>query len=270
MFPIIHLWNKIEIPTYFLSFFIGCILALLLLRKMNKSVKDDILYSSVYMIIGIGAGAKVMYFFSKLPRIILRFSVFVEFLKTDFIGAINYAFGGLTFFGGLVGAILGLYIYCKRYKLDFVEFVRIFVPVFPLVHGFGRIGCFLAGCCYGKEYHGPMSVIFPYNEFMTELSTVPRFPVQLMEALGNFIIFAILIVLFRKNFDAYKLLGTYLLMYSLLRFFDEFLRGDSDRGLYKYISTSQIICIILIPIAIFLIIRYRNNYSKKECADENI
>ena len=76
----------------------------------------------------------------------------------------NYLFGGLVFYGGLIGAFLGIFCYCKQYHLSYVPYMDVFAPLIPFVHGIGRIGCFCSGCCYGIEYYGPFAIQFPYNE----------------------------------------------------------------------------------------------------------
>ena len=195
-----------------------------------------------------------MYFVSKLPVIIPKFDVYIEYWKSNPIGAFNFSFGGLVFYGGLIGAVLGVYIYCKQYKMPFMPLTDIFAPLIPFVHGVGRIGCFMAGCCYGKEYHGFGSVQFPENSLMPQLDDVPRIPVQLIEAGLNFIIAVVLLVVQKKKkMKTGQLLGIYLVYYTIIRYLMEMMRGDSVRGAVGGVSTSQIISIILIPIGIVLL-----------------
>jgi phosphatidylglycerol:prolipoprotein diacylglycerol transferase len=175
-------------------------------------------------------------------------------LKRDPMRAMNYSFGGLVFYGGLIGTVVGAYIYCKQYKMPFSPLLDIFAPLIPFVHGMGRIGCFLAGCCYGKEYHGFGSVQFPNNELIKELDDVPRVPVQLIEAGCNFIIAFVLYKLMKLGkLTLGQLMGIYIVYYTIIRFLTEMLRGDAVRGNVGGISTSQIISIILIPIGIILV-----------------
>lgn len=258
MHPFIVISEKynFKIPTYILSFFIGVVILIILARRYaikEKFSKYDVLYAVIYGIIGIFLGAKLFYFLSKVPKIVTHFSSFIESLKNDTMNTLASIFGGLVFYGGLIGAILGVYIYCRQYKISFMELSRILVPYFPLAHAFGRVGCFFAGCCFGMEYYGPLSVQFPYNELVPELSSVPRLPVQLIEAFINLIIFAILIYLRnKKRKNAMFIAGAYCLMYAVVRYTLEFFRGDSDRGDYGFITTSQFISIFIIAIAVFL------------------
>ena len=129
----------------------------------------------------------------------------------------------------------------------------IFAPLIPLIHGFGRVGCFCSGCCYGKEYHGIFSVQFPYNEMIPELSDVPRVPVQLLEAGMNFLVFGILMYIGKKGIcKTGQMMGIYLIYYTIARFFLEMLRGDGIRGSIGIFSTSQLISILLLPLGIYL------------------
>ena len=257
MFPNIVLFDKFTIPLYGPVFFVGFVIAFLIALKMAPKYgvgREDLLFCTVYAAIGLVVGAKVLYFISKLPNIIIKFDVYVNLLKADWMSALNYAFGGLVFYGGLIGAVIGGYRYCYHFKLPFVPYVDIYAPLIPLIHGFGRIACFLGGCCYGIEYHGFGSIQFPVNEFVPELDDVPRFPVQLLEAGMNFIFSGILFLLIKKKkFKPGQAMGVYLIYYTIARFLLELLRGDKTRGVWGFFSTSQIISFLLLPLGIVLI-----------------
>ena len=257
MYPTIDL-GIVRIPLYITLFLIGFVLMVVWARKIAERYnypKADILYLSLYSGIGILIGAKIMYFVSKLPIIIPNFDVYIEYWKTNPTGALNYSFGGLVFYGGLIGALLAYLFYCKWFKVDFGSLINIISPVIPLVHSFGRIGCFLGGCCYGIEYHGKFAVQFPENEFVEGLNACERFPVQLLEAFINLLLFFFLFYFARKIRKPGTILGIYLICYSIIRFSVEFLRGDVERGILFGVSTSQWISLLLIPIGIYLIIR---------------
>lgn len=257
MFPEITLFDKFTIPLYGPVFLIGFIIAYLIALKLAPKYGvggEDLTFCTVYAGIGLLVGAKVMYFLSKLPNIIMKFDVYMELFELDWMAALNYAFGGLVFYGGLIGAVLGGYRYCHHFKLPFVPYVDIYAPLIPMIHGFGRIGCFLGGCCYGIEYHGFGSVQFPYNEFVPELDDVPRVPVQLLEAGMNFIFSGILFLLIKKKkFKPGQAMGVYLIYYTVARFLLEMLRGDKTRGEWGLFSTSQLISLLLLPLGIILI-----------------
>ncbi len=257
MYPAIHLFGDFYIPLYGVTFLIGFILMIFIARRMGPSYgipKEDVLYAAVYAVIFLFLGAKLLYLLTKLPSILAKPDVFLELIKENFFAAVGYALGGLVFYGGLIGAIFGVWLYCHIYKMSYKSFMNLCAPLIPFVHGFGRIGCFLGGCCYGREYHGFGSVQFPYNEAIPELSEVPRVPVQLIEAGCNFIMSAVLFYLAKKkNMKNGQPLGIYLIYYSIIRFLMELLRGDVIRGHVGIFSTSQVISILLIPIGIWLV-----------------
>ena len=265
MLPFIDL-GILQLPLYSLLFMIGFAIALLLARKIGGSYginKDDIIFAAIYGAIGLLIGAKVVFFITKVPKVITHFEEFKNFIKNDTMGALNYLFGGMVFYGGLIGFCLGVLRYCVHFKVKLFDLADLYTPFLPFAHAFGRIGCFCAGCCYGIEYHGPLAIQFPYNELTPELSEVPRFPVQLLEALLNFICSGILLYIMNKNakkepkdrkLKQGQLLGIYFAYYLVARTFLEMLRGDAVRGKVGFLSTSQIISILLIPVAIILIL----------------
>ena len=264
MLPSIDL-GFIEIPLYGPIFGIGAVIAIIIVSRISERTgvrRYHSLYAAIYGMIGLVIGAKLLYLITKLPAIISRFDAFSELFKLDYKAALDFAFGGMVFYGGLLGFIAGAYLYCRQYKVPFIGLVDLYTPFLPFVHGFGRIGCFCAGCCYGVEYHGVLSVHFPYNEVVPELSDVERFPVQLVEALFNFICFAVLFTLMRKEMKRPEedrklrqgqLCGIYLTYYLVVRTVLEFFRGDAIRGKVGFLSTSQIISLLLIVPAVLLL-----------------
>lgn len=225
---------------------------------------------SIYAAIGILIGSKLLYCLTRLPSLIQKWDAVAAGFDKNFMQTLlflmNYLFGGLVFYGGLIGAFLGIFCYCKQYHLSYVPYMDVFAPLIPFVHGIGRIGCFCSGCCYGIEYHGPFAIQFPYNEAVPQLSQVPRFPVQLLEALMNFLLCGILFCLMKKkNLRNGRLMGIYLIYYSIARFLLEMLRGDKIRGSISVFSTSQLISLILLPVGIVLV---RGKWVEKHCKEE--
>lgn len=165
--------------------------------------------------------------------------------------------GGLVFYGGFIAAVLAGLIYMKIHKLRFFAYVDVFAPAIALGHAFGRIGCFMAGCCHGSVCPRAFySITFPAATHSFAPSGVPLYPTQLIDSFGELLIFFILVVLRRyKKFDG-NVFAFYLLFYSILRFFNEYLRGDKDRGyiIDGVISSSQGISIVLFTIAIAMFV----------------
>ncbi len=251
MHPILEL-GKIQIPTYGLMAVVGFGVALLVMIHISKWFqipKYDIVYASIYGVAGIVVGAKLIYFLTTLPGVIRHIDVFFE----KPIDSLEYMFGGWVFFGGLIGAMLAIYIYCRKYHLNPWSFADTIAPVIPLFHAFGRIGCHLAGCCYGTEYHGIFSVTYPDSIYTKDMAGIPRAPVQLMEAGFNCILFLVLYFYVKRKPKPGNSLGIYVIAYSIARFTLEFLRGDSYRGGLLWLSTSQWISLIILPFGIWLI-----------------
>lgn len=175
---------------------------------------------------------------------------------------------GMTFYGGLIGGA-GTFIlmyclyYLKRHKDVFGEILIIAPGLITLAHGVGRIGCFLAGCCYGKETDSFIGVTFPNIEPLG----VKRIPTQLIEAAFLFVLSAILLVFAFKSITKYTMI-IYLASYSVFRFVIEYFRDD-PRGQFLALSPSQIWCIILFAITPLLVIVFKKFIFKKNYESKN-
>ena len=170
------------VPSYGIFICIGILLATLVaitICKRKGTERYEIVYSGIYTGIGGFLGAKLLFILVSLPQIIANHIPFWAVMM-----------GGFVFYGGLMGGALGMYIYCKQFKVDIVELVETYATVLPLAHVFGRVGCFFAGCCYGIEYNGFFSYTYTSTLGVTPIG-VPLLPIQLIEALGLVIIFAI-------------------------------------------------------------------------------
>jgi phosphatidylglycerol:prolipoprotein diacylglycerol transferase len=172
--------------------------------------------------------------------------------------------GGLVFYGGVLLAVPTVLWYVKKNALGLWSTSDLFAPSIAIGHAIGRIGCFFAGCCYGKPAEGlPWAVIFTDPKSLA-LIGIPLHPTQLYESLGEFVNFFILIILRRhKSFNG-QLFMTYILLYSVLRFIVEFYRGDVGRGfITSQISVSQGISILTFLISIAGLIILRKKMGKK-------
>lgn len=159
----------------------------------------------------------------------------------------------LTFYGGLFGGVLGFlltyFLFIKKDSTMKIDEVVIIAPAaITLGHAFGRIGCFLDGCCYGKETGTPLDIYFP---------TLGKavLPTQLYESIFLFILTGVLILLVFKFKFKYTFI-VYLSAYSIWRFIIEFFRDDPRGGFITIVSPSQFWCILIwigiIPLFFFL------------------
>ena len=171
-------------------------------------------------------------------------------------------FGGQVFYGGLLGGIAAGAIYAKVTKLErFGEYADIVAAAVPLFHFFGRIGCFLGGCCYGIE----SDFGFTFHHSLVEAANgVNRFPVQLFEAGFNLLLFVFILTLLNKKKLRNRLFFLYLFIYAIGRFILEYFRGDSYRGFLFGLSTSQIISLmILVVVSVYSVVQFRKNNKSR-------
>lgn len=165
---------------------------------------------------------------------------------------LEYAFThtGLVFYGGLILALLMACLTIHLLKLDFRLYSEAIVPTIGLGHAFGRVGCLLGGCCYGIAYEGPLHVTYHAVEGWNYPTAVGgRFPVQPLESCLDLILFGLLCWYTHKPRPKYAVLVAYLLGYAVIRFSDEFLRGDLERGIYGGLSSSQWISLIMVLVS---------------------
>lgn len=207
-------------------------------RRLGLDTTDAMVVGLV-VCCGILAGGHILYGIVEHARIP---ALFQQTTLRGFLEALVAAFGGSVFYGGLMGGYAAAWISLTIKKENRRIWSDALAPSVPLFHGFARIGCFLGGCCYGVEWrYGFIS----HGALNPSGNGVPRFPVQLMEAAFNFLLCAVLCWLSRKGKCRGRLFQIYLLCYTVFRFGDEFLRGDSYRGFWGGLSTSQWISILL-------------------------
>ncbi|MBO4219732.1 MAG: prolipoprotein diacylglyceryl transferase [Clostridia bacterium] len=234
---------------------VGCRLC----RKRGLNDNDYII-TLLISAAGVFVGASLLY-------AITNYRYFPLLFRTssleEFWNVLTAIFGGMVFYGGLIGGVAAGIITVKVKKYPAREFLDISAVIIPLFHAFARVGCFLGGCCYGIECE--IGFAAHGNPLIQDINDVVRFPVQLLESGMNLLIFAVLLLLYRKSLSGKflygKLIYFYLIMYSTVRFSDEYLRGDSIRGFLLGMSTSQFISLILIVLSslTLIILRFRKN-----------
>lgn len=246
----------------------GIIVALLRAKRYHQQ-RDDVLFCALFAGIGVAVGAKLLYLITILPDLIQNWNT----LMSDTAYLTSIITGGFVFYGGLIGAIIMLFVYAKRYKIDTFSMLDVFAPAIPLIHAVGRLGCFSAGCCYGKPADPPWGMLFPHS--VAGPQDIPLLPVQLYESGLNLLLFFVLLLLSFKVSKRGALIGIYLASYAVIRFVLEFFRYDYVRGFVLGISTSQWISILLLPIGVLLIVLPKDNqlfqlldFSRKDSLQE--
>lgn len=200
---------------------------------------------------------------SKLLLVLTSLDYYLNDLSRLF--SIEFLRAGGVFYGGLLGAIAGCYIFSRTNpSVSFLRFSDIAAPAIPLGQAIGRIGCFSAGCCWGNHSELPWAVTFS-NTYAHALIGVPLHeplhPVQLYESISWLFLYLILWAALRKKIFPVpgQLLCVYLVSFGIIRFILEFFRGDLERGIYLngMISTSQSISLLVVPAALimFMILR---------------
>ena len=159
---------------------------------------------------------------------------------------------------------LGVYFLLrKRYKTRLTDVLSLLPCCILIAHAFGRVGCFFAGCCYGKETSSFLGVSFPKNSLYYGYDGTPVHPTQLYEAAFLFILFGVCLYLYmKKNFQ--HNLSLYLVCYGIFRFLIEYLRGD-DRGAFiAGLSPSQAQSLLMIAIGVGFYFVFKKVLEKRQ------
>jgi phosphatidylglycerol:prolipoprotein diacylglycerol transferase len=183
---------------------------------------------SILAIISGVIGGKVLFIITEITYIVKDPSI----LKN--IG------NGFVVYGSVFGGAVAVYFYSRRKNWNTLKIFDMVIPTVALAQGFGRIGCFLAGCCYGRETTLPIGVNFKNSLFAPP--DVIRHPTQIYSSCFDFLLALFLIWYDRKNHKEGQTFALYVIIYSIGRFIVEFFRDD-PRGAVGVLSTSQFISI---------------------------
>lgn len=245
MFPQLFHIGRFFLPTYGFLVSLGVLLGLWIsVRNSERLGYDgDNAWNLGILVVLCGiVGAKVLYIVDGLIEHNMQWS--------DLFTLSTLQAGGV-FSGGLLAAFAAAAWYVWKHHMPPLGTCDAFAPGLALGHSIGRIGCFAAGCCYGKETHHWWAVTF-HNPLANSITGtplgVPLEPTQLFESaveLANF--FFLMWLLRRRKFDG-QIIGAFMFIYGIARFFIEFLRGDPDRGFLfnGAITVTQLIAIGLV------------------------
>lgn len=250
MYPYILEIGNFKLASYGVFSALAYLSAIIYLNRQKKQtqISDKIFWNIItVLIISALLGAKLLYIV-----------IFWQYFDGNFFGKIfdaikDFRFG-FVYFGGFISALVCGIWYVKKKSLSVTRLADFFAPAIALGHSIGRLGCFFAGCCYGKPATSAFAVKFTNPQSLIDPGYlgVPVHPAQLYEAGGNFIIFLILHFMLKqsisKKLKTGRVMLAYILGYAVLRFTIEFFRGD-DRGGFTFgLSPSQIIAIAVICI----------------------
>jgi phosphatidylglycerol:prolipoprotein diacylglycerol transferase len=247
MHPILVKLGPLTIHTYGFLMAVGVACGLWFVYVQAKKSGLDavrIMDAAFYTIIVSLVGAKLVLFLSNA-------GYYVSYPRELF----SLARSGGVFQGGLAFGLVFALWYFRRKKIPTWKTADLIGPALALGHGFGRIGCFSAGCCFGRECSLPWAAVFK-SQYAAQLTGVhlnePLHPVQLYESALNFLNFLVLFLILRKKrFDG-QVFAFYILNYSVIRFFTEYFRGDHGDNIYfirgatafSSLSYPQVFCLL--------------------------
>jgi phosphatidylglycerol:prolipoprotein diacylglycerol transferase len=252
MHPILIKFGSVTLYTYGFFVALGFFSAIIVVRIFaNKNNIDPQIMTDLIFTILVSAliGARLMY-------VLINFGYY----KDDLIGIFKLWDGGLVFYGGFIVSVVGCYIFIKIKKLHLWKTADIVAPSIALAHAIGRIGCFFAGCCYGKECSVSWAIKFSDPGSLAPLGVLLH-PTQLYSVASNFLIFLILLFIYKMKKFHGQVFFSYLLIYSIFRSYIETFRGDFRGGFFGFpISVSQGISLIIGIISIYMLFTlYKKN-----------
>lgn len=247
MHPVLFTLGNLTIYSYgfmiALGFFLGIVLAMREARRVGEN-PEKIMDLSFYILVAAIVGSRLFY-------VVTAWETFAD----NPIDIIKIWQGGLVFYGGFIGAGVTAAAYIKLAGLPLWKTADILAPSLALGQAIGRLGCFLAGCCYGQTTDVFWSVTFTDRNCLAPVDS-PLHPTQLYSALTNFTIFAVLFLISRRNQVTGRVFWTYVLLYGLTRSIIETLRGDF-RGaeVFGLLSISQTLGLLGMAVALVMLVR---------------
>ena len=246
MQPYLEIFGN-KIPSYgFLlavAYAAAFICALLRRKKYDMSLLDT---TVAMFMAGFGAlmGGKIFYVLQGIPEFIYLHNE----TGMNFLEYFNSA--GFIYYGGFIGCMLMLLLCAKVYAIPALKLTDALLPALPLAQSIGRVGCFLAGCCYGMPLKGGIIM----TQQSHEMFGVALLPVQLIEAVACIALFIVMLVYESKPRRPGGMLCFYFVGYGIIRFVLEFFRYDDIRGFVSVLSVSQWISLGLIAVGLVVFI----------------
>ncbi len=232
--------GPLTLHMYGIMIAIGYVSALFICEKRAKkrNMNTDVLYGIFWCaVIGGALGSKILYYTVNIKDVIADPSIILNFQN------------GWVVYGGIIGGVLASFLYCKIKKVDFVAYLDLVLPAVAFAQGCGRIGCFFAGCCYGRETTSPLGITYWQSDFAP--NGVKLVPTQIYSSIGDFAMAFLLMAYAKKEPAKGRVAAGYCILYSIGRFVIEIFRNDY-RGEYGPFSTSQLISVFILAIGIVM------------------
>ncbi len=235
--------GSFALPSYGVMMALGFLAGLWLVRKRAPAfglAPDAASDVGIWLLLSGLVGAKVLLVIVEWPQYV-----------SSWEGLKDLARAGGVFYGGLIGAVLGTAILLRKRRIPFFTFADIAAPSIALGQFLGRVGCLLAGCCWGRQCDLPWAITFSDPVANTNVGVplgIPLHPTQVYEAVGTLALCILLLVFERRRYSG-ETFVRYLFGYAILRFTIEIFRGDPRGSVFGAMSTSQFIAICLVVTA---------------------
>ena len=238
MFPDLITLGPITLHTYGLFVAIGFFVGILVTIRLGKTEgfsAQQVMDMSFIILLSAIIGSRVMY-------VLINASYYTR----QPLDMLKIWQGGLVFSGGIIGVVLTMIWYIKRHDLPLGKVADLWAPAIAIGQCIGRIGCFMAGCCYGKPTDLKWSVTFTHTHALCPLN-IPLHPVQLYSSISGLIIFGVVMLLYSKRKFEGQIFLWFLILHSTARLALERFRGD-DRGLLlnSNMSMTQFVAILIL------------------------
>ena len=240
MYPVISI-GSFEIESYAICYLLAFSIVTVMLRREFKKRHYSLKLFIGFFITGLFfsiIGSKIYYVLENWETFTI--DPYRTFFKIP----------GSAWFGGFILGGTGILIFLRIKKLPILEFLDILAPIIPLGQVFGRLGCFLAGCCYGTPSNLPWAVLFPNTIYPPHVKVHPT---QLYEMIISLMIFILLLRLKNKNLKGGVLIGLYLVLAGMGRFFIEFYRINPK--IFAQLSAPQLLSLLTVLIGLFFILK---------------
>ena len=230
--------GPLTLHVYGIMTAIGYLSAFLISERRGKKMgmDTDILYGIFWCaVLGGSAGSRLLYYIVSFRDILKDPSILWNFQN------------GWVVYGGIIGGVLASMVYCRYKKADFVRYLDLVIPAVAFAQGCGRLGCFFAGCCYGRETDSIFHIQYWQSEYAP--NGVKLIPTQIYSSIGDFALAFLLMAYAKREPKKGKIAAGYGILYSIGRFVIEMFRND-HRGALGALSTSQMISIVILVLGI--------------------
>lgn len=252
MYPDLISIGPVTLHTYGMFVAIGFFVGLMVTVRLGKSEgigSQQVMDMGFIIILSAIIGSRLLY-------ILMNTSYYLR----SPLDMLKIWEGGLVFSGGIIGVVLTMLWYIKRHGLPLGKIADLWAPATAIGQSIGRIGCFMAGCCYGKPTDLKWGVVFTNPHSLARPLNVPLHPTQVYDSISGFIIFLVLLLLYSKKKFEGQIFLWLLIMHSTARLAIERFRGD-DRGILlgSNMSVTQLIAtlILITSVGILLVVKAR-------------